>query len=119
MSMIPGMSSAMGGQGGDEHTNGRVKSFMCMMDSMTNQELDSTNPKIFEVIWCRLTPHPHTCCEMEQPAGVCWRLYGLRSLRRVPTPETPRSHQPLCHAAAMLYNSSDHQNHAALVPAAG
>lgn len=48
MSMIPGFSNAMAGQGADEHTNDRIKQFMCMMDSMTNEELDSTNPKIFE-----------------------------------------------------------------------
>lgn len=85
--MIPGMANAMGAQGTGEGTNDRVKSFMCMMDSMTNKELDSTNPKIFEVLLCRPPPHPRTCCEMEQPAGVCLRLHGLPSLREAPTPE--------------------------------
>ena len=35
-------------QGKEAESQARIKSFMCIMDSMTDGELDSTNPKLME-----------------------------------------------------------------------
>ena len=35
-------------QGKEADSQGRIKSFMCIMDSMTEKELDSSNPKLME-----------------------------------------------------------------------
>lgn len=47
MSMIPGFANMPGGVGGEEG-NARIKQYMCLMDSMTDKELDSTDFKIFQ-----------------------------------------------------------------------
>ena len=38
----------MHGQGKEAESQNRIKSFMCIMDSMTEKELDSANPKLME-----------------------------------------------------------------------
>ncbi|KAK1281028.1 hypothetical protein QJS04_geneDACA003039 [Acorus gramineus] len=45
-SMIPGFSAELMQKGHEKESQARIKRFMTMMDSMTNDELDSTNPKI-------------------------------------------------------------------------
>lgn len=37
-----------GAQGKENESQARIKKFMTMMDSMTEKELDSPNPKIFD-----------------------------------------------------------------------
>ena len=39
---------AVHGQGKEAESQNRIKSFMCIMDSMTEKELDSANPKLME-----------------------------------------------------------------------
>ncbi|KAH7277882.1 hypothetical protein KP509_38G013100 [Ceratopteris richardii] len=46
-SMIPGFSAELMPKGREKESQARIKKFMVMMDSMTNAELDSTNPKLF------------------------------------------------------------------------
>ncbi|KAG6547007.1 hypothetical protein Mapa_011624 [Marchantia paleacea] len=46
MSMIPGFSSELMPQGREKESQAKIKKFMTMMDSMTDKELDSTNPKL-------------------------------------------------------------------------
>ncbi|CAM6101942.1 unnamed protein product [Calypogeia fissa] len=46
MSMIPGFSAELMPQGREKESQTKIKKFMTMMDSMTNEELDSTNPKL-------------------------------------------------------------------------
>ena len=47
LGMLPGMAqSGMLDQGQDKVTQLRMRAFMTMMDSMTDKELDSTNPKL-------------------------------------------------------------------------
>lgn len=45
-SMIPGFSAELMPKGREKESQARIKKFMTMMDSMTNEELDSTNPKL-------------------------------------------------------------------------
>ncbi|KAK1303012.1 hypothetical protein QJS10_CPB12g00371 [Acorus calamus] len=45
-SMIPGFSSELMPKGHEKESQAKIKRYMTMMDSMTNEELDSTNPKI-------------------------------------------------------------------------
>lgn len=45
-SMIPGFSAELMPKGREKESQARIKKFMTMMDSMTNEELDSTNPKM-------------------------------------------------------------------------
>ncbi|KAF3795349.1 Signal recognition particle protein 2 [Nymphaea thermarum] len=45
-SMIPGFSAELMPKGREKESQARIKRFMTMMDSMTNEELDSTNPKL-------------------------------------------------------------------------
>jgi signal recognition particle subunit SRP54 len=40
MSMIPGLSSNLLPKGKEKEAQGKIKKFLCMMDSMTNEELD-------------------------------------------------------------------------------
>lgn len=47
MQMIPGYSQELMPKGREKESVARLKKFMCMMDSMTNEELDSGNPKLF------------------------------------------------------------------------
>jgi signal recognition particle subunit SRP54 len=46
MQMIPGLGQLMAGQGREEESVKRIKRFLCIMDSMTPQEMDS-DVKIF------------------------------------------------------------------------
>ncbi|KAJ7530590.1 hypothetical protein O6H91_14G009300 [Diphasiastrum complanatum] len=46
MSMIPGFSAELMPKGREKESQTKIKKFMTMMDSMTNDELDSTNPKL-------------------------------------------------------------------------
>eukprot|EP00250_Pteridium_aquilinum_P014339 c21925_g1_i1 orf=1537-3030(+) len=46
-SMIPGFTTELMPKGREKESQARIKKFMTMMDSMTNEELDSTNPKMF------------------------------------------------------------------------
>ncbi|KAF8042774.1 hypothetical protein BT93_A1182 [Corymbia citriodora subsp. variegata] len=45
-SMLPGFSSELMPKGREEEGQAKIKRYMTMMDSMTNEELDSANPKI-------------------------------------------------------------------------
>ncbi|CAN4088522.1 unnamed protein product [Withania somnifera] len=45
-SMLPGFSAEMMPQGREKESQAKFKRYMTMMDSMTDEELDSTNPKI-------------------------------------------------------------------------
>ncbi|KAK1299179.1 hypothetical protein QJS10_CPB14g00359 [Acorus calamus] len=45
-SMIPGFSAELMPKDHEKESQARIKRYMTMMDSMTNDELDSTNPKI-------------------------------------------------------------------------
>jgi len=42
VSMIPGLSSNLIPKGKEKESTARIKRFLCMMDSMTNEELDGT-----------------------------------------------------------------------------
>ncbi|KAH8970087.1 hypothetical protein BDL97_02G069300 [Sphagnum fallax] len=46
MSMIPGFSQELMPKGRENESQAKIKKFMTMMDSMTNEELDSSNPKL-------------------------------------------------------------------------
>lgn len=48
MSMIPGFSQELMPKGREKESTARLKKFMTIMDSMTDKELDSTNPKLFQ-----------------------------------------------------------------------
>jgi signal recognition particle subunit SRP54 len=45
--MIPGLNANMIPKGREKEGTARIKRFLCMMDSMTEQELDSTEEKPF------------------------------------------------------------------------
>jgi signal recognition particle subunit SRP54 len=42
--MIPGLSSNLIPKGKEKESTARIKRFLCMMDSMTNEELDCLKP---------------------------------------------------------------------------
>nr|XP_016477211.1 PREDICTED: signal recognition particle 54 kDa protein 1-like [Nicotiana tabacum] len=44
--MLPGFSAEMMPKGREKESQAKIKRYMTMMDSMTNEELDSTNPKL-------------------------------------------------------------------------
>jgi len=46
MSMVPGFSQESMSKGCENESHTKVKKFITMMDSMTNEELDSSNPKL-------------------------------------------------------------------------
>ncbi|AEE32364.1 Signal recognition particle, SRP54 subunit protein [Arabidopsis thaliana] len=46
-SMLPGISAEMMPKGHEKESQAKIKRYMTMMDSMTNDELDSSNPKVF------------------------------------------------------------------------
>jgi len=46
MSMIPGFSNAIMQPGQEKESQARLKKFMCIMDSMTSKELDTTSTKL-------------------------------------------------------------------------
>jgi len=48
MSLIPGFSNAIMPQGREKESQAKIKRMMTLMDSMTDEELDSTNPKILQ-----------------------------------------------------------------------
>ncbi|XP_039053824.1 signal recognition particle 54 kDa protein 2-like isoform X2 [Hibiscus syriacus] len=45
-SMLPGFSSELMPKGREKESQAKIKRYMTIMDSMTNEELDSSNPKI-------------------------------------------------------------------------
>ncbi|XP_045808905.1 signal recognition particle 54 kDa protein 2-like isoform X2 [Trifolium pratense] len=45
-SMLPGFSSELMPKGQEKENHAKVKRYMTIMDSMTNEELDSSNPKL-------------------------------------------------------------------------
>ncbi|KAI3936703.1 hypothetical protein MKX01_034132 [Papaver californicum] len=45
-SMLPGFSAELMPKGREKESQSKIKRYMTIMDSMTNEELDSTNPKI-------------------------------------------------------------------------
>lgn len=45
-SMLPGFSQELMPKGREKESQAKIKRYMTMMDSMTNEELDSTNPKL-------------------------------------------------------------------------
>ncbi|XP_056167415.1 signal recognition particle subunit SRP54 2-like [Syzygium oleosum] len=45
-SMLPGFSSELMPKGQEKESQAKLKRYMTMMDSMTNEELDTSNPKI-------------------------------------------------------------------------
>eukprot|EP00898_Chlorokybus_atmophyticus_P004004 jgi/Chlat1/4604/Chrsp290S04347 len=47
MSMIPGLGADLMPKGREKESQAKIKRSMTMMDSMTDKELDSVNPKIF------------------------------------------------------------------------
>ena len=49
MSMIPGFSNALMPPGHEKESSAKIKRYMCIMDSMTDKELDSSEPKMFSV----------------------------------------------------------------------
>lgn len=51
--MIPGLSSNMMPKGQEKESTARIKRFLCMMDSMTNDELDG-NKKLTETRMIRI-----------------------------------------------------------------
>ncbi|VVB17707.1 unnamed protein product [Arabis nemorensis] len=46
-SMLPGISAELMPKGHEEESRAKMKRYMTIMDSMTNEELDSSNPKVF------------------------------------------------------------------------
>jgi Signal peptide binding domain len=52
MSMIPGFSNALMPPGHEKESGAKIKRYMCIMDSMTNAELDASDPKLFTVSKC-------------------------------------------------------------------
>lgn len=49
MGMIPGFSNALMQPGHEKESQAKIKRFMCIMDSMTDKELDSPEPKMLSV----------------------------------------------------------------------
>jgi len=49
MGMIPGFSNALMPPGHEKESQGKIKRFMTIMDSMTDKELDSVDPKLLVV----------------------------------------------------------------------
>ncbi|GMP34538.1 hypothetical protein CsSME_00007361 [Camellia sinensis var. sinensis] len=45
-SMLPGFSAELMPKGREKESQAKIKRYMTMMDSMTNEELDSSNPKL-------------------------------------------------------------------------
>ncbi|KAJ6302996.1 hypothetical protein OIU77_016977 [Salix suchowensis] len=45
-SMLPGFSAELMPKGHEKESQAKIKRYMTMMDSMTNEELDSSNPKL-------------------------------------------------------------------------
>ncbi|KAJ0636220.1 putative signal-recognition-particle GTPase [Helianthus annuus] len=45
-SMLPGFSLELMPKGGDKESQAKIKRYMTMMDSMIDEELDRTNPKL-------------------------------------------------------------------------
>ncbi|KAM3699883.1 hypothetical protein ACJW31_05G059200 [Castanea mollissima] len=45
-SMLPGFSAELMPKGREKESSAKIKRYMTMMDTMTNEELDSTNPKL-------------------------------------------------------------------------
>ncbi|KAG2729340.1 hypothetical protein I3843_01G241000 [Carya illinoinensis] len=45
-SMLPGFSAELMPKGREKESSAKIKRYMTMMDSMTDEELDSTNPKL-------------------------------------------------------------------------
>nr|XP_023920554.1 signal recognition particle 54 kDa protein 2-like isoform X2 [Quercus suber] len=45
-SMLPGFSAELMPKGREKESSAKIKRYMTMMDSMTNEELDSSNPKL-------------------------------------------------------------------------
>ncbi|KAF6153598.1 hypothetical protein GIB67_027465 [Kingdonia uniflora] len=48
LSMLLGFSSELMPKGREKESQAKIKRYMAMMDSMTNEELDSSNPKIMD-----------------------------------------------------------------------
>ncbi|PWA57503.1 hypothetical protein CTI12_AA408570 [Artemisia annua] len=46
LSMLPGLNAELMTKGQEKESQAKIKRYMTMMDSMTNEELDSTNPKL-------------------------------------------------------------------------
>ncbi|XP_010482225.1 PREDICTED: signal recognition particle 54 kDa protein 3-like [Camelina sativa] len=46
-SMLPGICAEMMPKGHEKESQAKIKRYMTMMDSMTNKELESSNPKVF------------------------------------------------------------------------
>ncbi len=49
MGMIPGFSNALMPPGHEKESQAKIKRFMTIMDSMTDKELDSVDPKLLVV----------------------------------------------------------------------
>ena len=49
MGMLPGFSNALMPAGHEKESQAKIKRFMCIMDSMTDKELDSSEPKMLSV----------------------------------------------------------------------
>lgn len=46
--MVPGFGQELMSKGCQNESHTKMKKFMTMMDSMTNEELDSSNPKLMK-----------------------------------------------------------------------
>lgn len=72
MSMIPGFGNALMPPGQEKESQAKIKRYMTIMDSMTDKELDSSNPKTFQVsisqCFALLSAHPNWC---EGSFNVC------------------------------------------------
>ena len=49
MGMLPGFSNSLMPAGHEKESQAKIKRFMCIMDSMTDKELDSPEPKMLSV----------------------------------------------------------------------
>lgn len=66
--MIPGFSNALMPPGHEKESGAKIKRYMCIMDSMTNAELDASDPKMFTVGEA-YGGTAHGCCRTLHPAG--------------------------------------------------
>jgi len=76
MGMIPGFSNALMPPGHEKESQGKIKRFMTIMDSMTDKELDSMDPKLLVVSLVEPRPseqdlNPHLVCCTCQFSVVC------------------------------------------------
>ena len=96
--MIPGFSNALMPPGHEKESQGKIKRFMTIMDSMTDKELDSVDPKLLVVSPADRSRH---AALLTAHAGTC----NTSADRAVPIP-CPRRPYVKRHLLAIIWQSS-------------